>query len=277
MLANSALWTADNVLAVATPAVAGGLVALMGAATTIILDALSYAFSAIALLLTARAFQSARAPTATRAGSVLQQMRSDIREGLVFIWRQPLVRMMTLTGFGSSMTGGAIIGLLVVYAVRVLELNGTDGRIGLLYAAGAVGSLVMTPAIPWLAKRVPIGYITLAGLSASPLLIVAMVLAPNFELGRVTYAVWAAAYAGVIQNNISFRQMVAPDALLSRVNTTGRMLACGGQPFGAALGGTIAEFSDVRTAFLIMAGAVALSAFAGWLSPLRDRQSRWKR
>ena len=39
--------------------------------------------------------------------------------------------------------------------------------------------------------------------------------------------------------------------------------------------GIIAEFRDVRTAFLIMAGAVALSAIAGWLSPLRDRQRRF--
>ena len=272
MAANSAIWTADSFLTVAVPAVAGGLIAVVGAAATISLDALSYAFSAIALLLTVRAFHSARAESTTLADSLVQRMRADIREGLQFIWRHPLVRMLTLTGFGSSMTGGAIGGLLVIYAVRGLGLSEHDGRIGLLYTAGAVGSLVITPAIPWLAKRVPVGAITLVGLTASPILIVALVLAPNFAAGCVIYALWAMAYATVIQNGISFRQMVTPESLLSRVNTTARMIAWGGQPFGAALGGVLAELSDVRTAFLIMATAVAVSAVAGWFSPLRYGQ-----
>jgi hypothetical protein len=54
------------------------------------------------------------------------------------------------------------------------------------------------------------------------------------------------------------------------VNTTARMVAWGGQPFGAAAGGLLAELFDVRTALLLVAISVAASAVYGWFSPLRE-------
>jgi hypothetical protein len=70
-------------------------------------------------------------------------------------------------------------------------------------------------------------------------------------------------------NGIALRQQVMPDHLQARVNTTARMIAWGGQPFGAAIGGALAEVFDIRTALLLVAIGVGLSALLGWFSPLR--------
>ncbi len=49
------------------------------------------------------------------------------------------------------------------------------------------------------------------------------------------------------------------------------MIAWGGTPFGAAIGGVLAQVTTIRAAFLIMAIGVALSIVMGWFSPLRER------
>jgi hypothetical protein len=75
----------------------------------------------------------------------------------------------------------------------------------------------------------------------------------------------------VFLNGINLRQLVTPDHLLSRVNTSARMIAWGGTPFGAALGGVLAEYTDIRTTFVIMALGVGASAVLAWFSPLRTQ------
>lgn len=72
-------------------------------------------------------------------------------------------------------------------------------------------------------------------------------------------------------NGISLRQMVTPEHLLGRVNVTARMIAWGGAPFGAIVGGALAEVFDIRVAYAIMASGVVFSVIGGWFSPLRER------
>jgi hypothetical protein len=100
---------------------------------------------------------------------------------------------------------------------------------------------------------------TLLGLVFSSSLIVSLLL----------YGLWDACYTLTIINGISLRQMVTPDHLQGRVNATARMIAWGGTPFGAAIGGILAQALDIRLTYLIMAESVALSALVGWFSPRR--------
>ena len=109
-------------------------------------------------------------PASRRRARPGRRVGRDIADGLRFLWRHPLVRPLTLLGFGNSLTGGAVIGLLVVYGVQ------------------------------------------------------------------------------------------------GRVNVTARMIAWGGTPFGAALGGVIAQLAGIRVAYLVMAAGVAASTVLGWSS-----------
>ena len=97
-----------------------------------------------------------------------------------------------------------------------------------------------------------------------------MVLAPSFGIGIVFYTFWTMCYTLFIVTTISLRQIVTPDRLQSRVNASARLIAWGGQPFGAAVGGLVAEATTVRIAYLVVGMGVVVSAAAGWFSSLRE-------
>ncbi len=233
-------------------------------------DALSYVLSAVALLLIPRALSTISQKEPLSQPPV-QRTLNGIREGLSFLWHHRLVRALTLLGFGNSFTGGAVSGLLVVYAVRALQLPTNDARIGLLFTAGAVGSLLANFFLPQLTKRVPVGWITLIAMGLNLLLLFGLAVTSSVSVALLLYACWELCYTLTTTNGISLRQLVTPDALQSRVGTYARMIAWGGAPFGAAVGGLLAEEFTIRTTYLIMAVGVGLSAILGWFSPLRER------
>lgn len=110
-------------------------------------------------------------------------------------------------------------------------------------------------------------------MTAFPALL-AFALAPNLASAVASLAAWAFAFDLVILNGITVRQYVTPDNLQGRVNSTGRMVAWGGQPFGAAVGGVVAQLTSVRLALVLMAVVTASSAGLGWWSPLRTNPPR---
>jgi predicted MFS family arabinose efflux permease len=115
---------------------------------------------------------------------------------------------------------------------------------------------------------------TLFGLVAHLLVLIGVAFAPQLWAGVVLIGIWQLCNTLIIINGIALRQQVTPDHLQARVNTTARMVAWGGQPFGAAVGGLLAELFDVRSALLIVAVGVLISAVYGWFSPLREGTER---
>jgi MFS family permease len=267
--ANSLMWATNTIISIVGPAVGGALAATLGPAKAITLDSFSYLLSAGSLILIARNFNIVSAVQA-EAISLWQRTTADIREGLRFLWRQELVRALTLLGFGSSLTSGAVTGLMVVYGVKALSLPQADPRLGLLFTAQAVGSLVASVALPQLVRRVPVGRITLAAMLFYIVMLLGFIVAGNLTLGLVFCGLLSICNTLVVLNGISLRQMVTPESLMSRVNATARMVAWGGTPFGAALGGLLAEWLDIRVALLIMMTGAIVSAVVGWWSPLRE-------
>ena len=60
---------------------------------------------------------------------------------------------------------------------------------------------------------------------------------------------FALSFMTTITVGITYRQLVAPDHLRSSVNVIGRMVAWGGQPFGAAAGAVVSAVAPVWTAY----------------------------
>ncbi|EXG80497.1 MFS transporter [Cryptosporangium arvum] len=253
--ATGRLNTANTIVTVAGPAVGGLSMAVLGPAWTLGLDAASFAVAAVLL------HRLVLPPVTVPEGP--RRMRAEIAEGLRFLWNHQAIRWLTLLGVGNSLTGGAVLGLVVVAAVRNLDLGESDGRIGLLYAAAGAGSLLAGMLLPPIRGRLTVGRITLAGLLAGWVAVSAWALSTGLVGGLVALAAWQAAHVLVNLNGIVLRQESTPDALQGRVNTTARMIAWGGQPLGAALGGVLAEVFDVRAALLIAGAGVATSALVG--------------
>ncbi|HLW02568.1 MAG TPA: MFS transporter [Ktedonobacterales bacterium] len=267
--ANSAVWTTSTLIDIVGPGVGGALAAFIGPAQTLSADALSYLVSAASLMLLPRALNSIR--QGAGEGQPARQLLGGIREGIGFIWQHRVVRALTLLGFGNSFTGGAVFGLLVVYTVQGLGIPVTDGRIGLLFTAGGIGALLASLLLPPITKRLPVGWVTLLAMGVNLLCLLGLVTAPFFALAFVLFTCWEMSYVFVTTNGITLRQLVTPEHLLSRVNTYARMVAWGGSPFGAIVGGLLAQWMPIRVTYLLVAVGVLLSFAIGWFSPLRER------
>ncbi|MCR1782715.1 MFS transporter [Nocardioides carbamazepini] len=253
--ANSLVWTSSTLVSVAAPALGGLLVAWLGAAQALSVDAVSYVVAA-ALVVTIAAPMGPHVAQATRGERpVRATLRADIAEGLRFVLRQPTVRDLTLVGIGNSVTGGAVTALLVVLAVGELDVAAEGRSYGVMLAMVAAGGFLAASALPWMSRRVPTGWLTLGGLALGVPTVAGLAAVPPYPAVLALLLGWAFSNTLVILNGIAARQRVTPDHLQARVNTTARMIAWGGTPFGAVLGGLTADLVDVPTA---LAGAAVL-------------------
>ncbi|MDX8036954.1 MFS transporter [Lentzea sp. BCCO 10_0856] len=255
--ANSAVWSASTAVHVVAPSVAGVLIAVIGPAGAVALDALSFAASAALVRTILRPLNQLREPRIS--------LRADIREGLEFLWREPTVRLFTALGVGQAVAGGAVSGLLVVYAIRVFDVPENDARVGVLFSALAAGSFAATVVMPKISDSCSPRHVTMIGLSAG---VVVMGLLAGVQLwwgAVISTALWGLTSTIVIVNGLTVRQLVTPDHLQGRVGLVGRMVTFGvGQPTGALAGGVLADAVSVRTALVITALPLVLVAVIGW-------------
>jgi hypothetical protein len=96
-----------------------------------------------------------------------------------------------------------------------------------------------------------------------------LALNPLLASALLLWLVWDLGYTVAITNGITVRQLLTPDELQGRVNTTGRMIAWGGSPVGALAAGTLAQAADVETTYLLLTVPVAVAAVALLCSPVR--------
>jgi MFS family permease len=266
--ANSAIWSTSTVIETTVPLLAGAVFAVISPASLIAVDAVSYVASALLIRALVRPLSDpARQPTAPLSRRALV---ADVREGLRFLWGHRTVRSMTMVGAAQSIAGGAFVGQMVVWADRALDVREGDWQLGVVFSAWGVGVLVTSLVTPRAVRRVGAARVTLLALPASAALCVLTAMTSQWVVGSLVLVAWGAAYMAVVINAVTYRQQVTPEPLMSRVNTTGRMLSFGlGWPVGSVLGGVVAQAAGPRAGMLAGAAVLVAGAVLAWLSPLR--------
>ncbi|MFE2111630.1 MFS transporter [Kitasatospora sp. NPDC059463] len=260
---NGAIETVRSSAQIAGPGLGGGLVQLLGAPLAIVADAAGYLLSA-ALLARIRAEEAPPEPEPGRS------LRADVAEGLRFVTRHPLLRVIAATTALSNLFGAVLMAVQTVFWVRVLELS--PAAIGILLSVTAVGGLAGALCAGRLAARVgQARLIRLAPLVTAPFAL----LWPLAEgaAGAVLFAVGGVAvlFGAVVYNvaQVSFRQGLCPPRLLGRMNATMRFLVWGTLPLGALLGGAVADAAGPRAALWLCAAGFLVMPVPLLLSPLR--------
>ncbi len=267
--AQSTVFGAGTVVELVVPALAGAALAVVPPASLLALDAVSFAASALLIRLITRPLWDAG-----RASEAARHLGREIRDGLGFLWRHPVVRVQTLVGVTQSFTGGAFLGQLVPWADQALGVPPGDGRLGLMFMAWGVGSLGASLVFPRLSRRYGDSRVTLIAMPLSAAGSLACALAGNWLVALATLAAWGVVYLISVLNSVTVRQKVTPEHLLSRVNTAGRMLAWGiGGATGGLAAGALSEATGPRAALILASGVTAAGAVAAWLSPLRRHES----
>ncbi|MEO7060827.1 MAG: MFS transporter [Lapillicoccus sp.] len=265
--ANAAIWGFGGVLDLVMPAAAGAALAVVHPADLLALDALSYIASALLVQTIGRAMSSPRERVRRlRAGDV----RRDVAEGLRFLGGHVGVRTLTVIGTLQSMAGAGFMALFVPWADRDLGIGTSGWRFGLLYSVWGLGGIAAAALSPRLLRRLGAARLTLVAMPFSALAGVGAVAVTSWVAAAAMLVVWGVAYQLVIINAVTYRQTVTPEHLLSRVNTTARMLAWGlGWSVGALAAGALAQVVPVRSAMFVVVCSGVLAAVVGWVSPLR--------
>jgi MFS family permease len=249
------------------PALGGFVVYALGAGTAFLVDAATFVF-AIAMLALLRP-----RPAAAQSGGEPTSMRRDIVEGLRFV-RQHVWLWGTL--------GWALIALLLIYGpFEVLlpylvrnELGGDAGDLGLVFAAGGLGALLLSLAVGQVG--LPRRHITFmyAAWTIASLQIAAYTFAQvPWQAMVVAFAGEACWMAGLLVW-ITLMQRVVPAALLGRVKSVDWLISSGLIPASFAITGPIAGWLGVEAVMLAAGiGASMLTVAFFFLPGMRDTET----
>lgn len=265
--ANAAVWTASSLIELFVPPLAALLLAVVNPADLLVIDALSFVASAIAIRGIVRVMSEQRTGQQPLRPKVVF---ADIAEGVRYLVQHAGVRTMTIVGSLQSFAGGGFMALMIVWCDRVLHVGTSGIRFGLVYGTWGIGGLIAALGLPRLLKRMPPAAVTLYAIPVSAALGIVSPLMPNWELAAIALLVWGSAYVLVIVNAISYRQQVTPEHLLGRVNTAGRMLSWGvGWTGGSVVGGLLGSWVGIRPGMVLMGAGGVVAVLVAWTSPLR--------
>jgi MFS family permease len=259
---NSRLQASESVSQIAGPSAAGLLIQALTAPYAVLVDALSFLWSAGWVT----AIQS-RPPPARKPD---RHLGREIREGLRFVLGSPLLRAIAMCTGSSNLFSA--IGGAVFYVLLARQLHIAPGLIGLISSAAAVGGLAGALGATRFAARFGQGpAIWISIVASAPFAFVAPFVHRDWTLGLLAVAEVGIG-AGVVLYNItqvSFRQGLCPPDLLGRMNATMRFLVWGTLPLGGAIGGALGTLIGVRATLLVAAIGGALAFLPVFLSPLR--------
>ncbi len=260
---NAKLQASESVSQIAGPSVGGLLIQALTAPYAVLLDAVSFLWSASWV-----AAIRSRPPKPERKPD--RHLGREIAEGVRFVVGSPLLRAIALCTGSSNLFSA--MGAAVFYVLLARELGLSPGWIGAIGSTSAIGGLIGSLVASRFAKRVGSGpAIWMSIVAIAPTGFVAPFVHRDFSLGLLAIA-QVVTWMGVVVYNItqvSFRQGLCPPELLGRMNATIRFLVWGTMPIGALLGGVLGTVIGVRATLLVVAIGSSLTFLPVYFSPLR--------
>jgi MFS family permease len=263
--ANAKLAGANTLADIGGPALAGALIGLIGAARAVAADAVSYLVTAWCTL-RIRSPEAAPSPRSARPS-----LRSDIRAGLAYTWRHPVIGPLVTTNAITSTVLAGTNAIWVVYLIR--ELNWSPQAFAIVMSIGASGGFLASLTTPRLAARygagpVMITALTLAPASQLPLLLADPGLTGQLGIGCGLFAqLFGAVTHGLTQRTV--RQRACTPDMQGRMQATGQWTAFGLRPFAALLAGYAGTTLGLRTTLALCACLLILPPLRLALTPIR--------
>ncbi|MEV5203522.1 MFS transporter [Streptomyces sp. NPDC053720] len=245
------------------PGVGGGLAQLVGAATTALTTSVGYLASGLLLL-------RIRTPEPRPVGRDDVRVRTQLKEGLGFVFGEKSLRAITVSTALSNLAITVLLSMQILFLTRNLGL--TPGAVGAVLALSSAGGLLGALTAGRCAERIgPARAIWLIPLVISPAALVVPLAEPGLLTALCVLGLALRAYGTTVFNvvNVSYRQAICPGRLLGRVNATVRFVTWGAMPVGGLLGGVLGGWIGVRATLWVSCSALALTPLPLLLSPLR--------
>jgi MFS family permease len=177
----------------------------------------------------------------------------EIREGLVWVWREPIIRLLTIVEAADGLRYGAGY-LLIIELAR--QLGADTVQIGFVFGGAGVGGLVGGLLAARATKRFPLGRVAVVLLWAEATAFPLYAIAPSWAwLAFVALLESALVPIYTVAMN-NYRLTITPDRMRGRANSAVGTLVAGAMSIGTIASGLLLE----------RIGATALTfACAGWL------------
>jgi len=263
---NRRLSVSASAAEMAGPAMTGALVQAITAPLAILIDALSFLVSAFSVW-------AIRKPEMAPARADDTRLLAEALDGFRFIWRHPALRALLLRSATAFLSLGLISPLYLLNAIRVVHMS--TSQLGIAIALGGLGGVVGA----WLAPRLsarhglgPMFFTTAVLVGCAQMFIPLSSALPRFGFlclcvqqlgGDFVWTVY-------VVNETALRQLLAPAAVIGRVNAAMQLASRGMLPFGALAGGFLAERVGIPATLFLGAGGVLAACL--WLAPLRKMQ-----
>lgn len=246
--ANARIEATEATAEIAGPALAGILIRLLTAPVTMVLDALSYLWSA-AMLWGIKARETL-AP-ASGADGALARLVDDLRVGGAHGARHPVIGPIFAAMGVQAFFGGFFFALYMLYCLRVLQLD--EATVGVIIGVGGVGALfgsLLARRLAALLGTGPAMIATLAAAQAASLCIPAAAAAGDLRLPLLVahQLLGDGLMVAFVVLAVSLRQTLLPTDVLGRVNATFQVLTGAMLPLGTIAAGLAAKTLGVPTA-----------------------------
>jgi MFS family permease len=257
--ANSLFSTSENLTEILGWAFAGLLLASVSTSLAFQLDAVTFAVSAVALML-----MRYRAPVRAAAENTARAFWGELREGSRFLVSERGLRANTIMIVVCVAGLGAAYPLTFLFAVDVL--GGGAGAFGALEAAVGAGFLVGSLALVALASRVHKGRAMIVGLAVMGACLALVATTESVWAAAVPLAVFGIANAIVLIAVDTYLQEVVPHGMRGRVLGSRFTITQGTYALSVLAGGALAGVVDVRVLFIVAGAIVAASSVVGLLA-----------
>jgi MFS family permease len=259
--------TVDSALSMMGPVAGTAVVAAAGVPLATLIDALSFACSAVLIYQLAYIHRSGVSQGAASAAAVLASVRRDLGEGIRLLWRHKVIRYGTALMAVANFAGSIIEANLIFLVVR------TEGLpkivFGVIFGAQGLGALVGAMFATRIADRYPTGRLLVYGMGGSAAAMLLPALVPRWWMIMASWGVEGSVTSVVVVCWFTARQRIVPPGVIGRVVSVSRAIAYMAIPLGALVGGWLASSADPLRAVFGVAAALQVAVFLGAIrSPL---------
>ena len=263
--ANGRLELARSMAFAGGPALAGALIAWMGASTSFVLS-LMLSLAALGFL---RQIQEP-----IRQAAPDRHPWLELKDGAHFVASSHLLRPILLTSVAWNISWFVLQAIYVPYAIRTLGMGSSE--VGLTMACYGVGMIAGSLLASRIVSMMPFGQAILLGPFFSVAAACVMALTHWFPSVLVAgFAYFLFGFGPIIWTitSTTLRQTVTPNPMMGRVTAINIVAGTGARPLGALLGGFVGEMGSDLASLLVVVAGFSVQAILITLSKVRSLKS----
>jgi predicted MFS family arabinose efflux permease len=245
--ANGRLELARSMAFAGGPAMAGALIAWMGASSSFVLS-LMLSLAAVGFLNQIQ--EPARAAIPDRHPWL------ELMDGSHFVWNSNLLRPILFTSVAWNISWFVLQAIYVPYAIRTLGMDAS--AVGLTLACYGAGMILGSFMASKIVAQMRFGHAILLGPFFSVLAASVMALTlwwPSAAVAGISYFLFGFGPIIWTITSTTLRQSVTPNNLMGRVTAINIVTGTGARPLGALIGGFVGEFgSDLLGLLVVVLG-----------------------